>query len=334
MEQGAYDGPPVHARASSKKGAMFDSATRRRGRPAHMRSPDDSPLRDGNRDRVMGLLTERAAKTLTYYFQETNLNYHHWLGEYIKTNPIPRDGKWDDVSGETFLRQLLMGGVTEAKAQVHEDLFSCVKGLGIDPRAIAQRIMDIRKALAEEFIQDMQGIAEENAILMRECAMASLASVLDPAVAALKGGAPLTAHPELMDSGPVTIPNTAGGFVTEASESALERFQRQRGEDADSASAAADAALDAPRPPGLDDVDDAWYHSEFESELEATDMWKRRFRLMKQDGAAAGGQAAPGKPSDGVDQGSSPTAQGEDASEKNDGSPGIEPGSGPESGSA
>ena len=56
-----YDGPPTFARAQSKKGAMCDAKTRRRGRPAHLRSPEDSPLRDGNRDRVIGLLTERCA---------------------------------------------------------------------------------------------------------------------------------------------------------------------------------------------------------------------------------------------------------------------------------
>lgn len=33
---------------------------RRRGRPAHLRSPTDSPLRDGNRDRLVGLLTKRS----------------------------------------------------------------------------------------------------------------------------------------------------------------------------------------------------------------------------------------------------------------------------------
>ena len=42
------------------------------------------------RDRLIGLLTERAAKTLLYYLSETNLNVYHWFGVYIKENPIPR----------------------------------------------------------------------------------------------------------------------------------------------------------------------------------------------------------------------------------------------------
>ena len=51
-------------RARSQKGDSFERVGRRRGRPAWTRNPDDSPLRDGNRDRLIGLLTERAAKTL------------------------------------------------------------------------------------------------------------------------------------------------------------------------------------------------------------------------------------------------------------------------------
>lgn len=40
-------------------GNVFKGEKRRKGRPAHMRSPYDTPLRDGNRDRLLGLLTER-----------------------------------------------------------------------------------------------------------------------------------------------------------------------------------------------------------------------------------------------------------------------------------
>jgi hypothetical protein len=66
-------------RARSHSGTAYANSTRRRGRPAHVRSAEDSPLRDGNRDRLIGLLTLRAAKTLEYYFVETNLTYHEWL---------------------------------------------------------------------------------------------------------------------------------------------------------------------------------------------------------------------------------------------------------------
>lgn len=45
----------------SSKGANFERADRRRGRPAHMRSPDDTPLRDANRDFMLGVITARCA---------------------------------------------------------------------------------------------------------------------------------------------------------------------------------------------------------------------------------------------------------------------------------
>jgi len=41
------------------KGASFSKADRRRGRPAYLRSPDDTPLRDANRDFMLGVLTAR-----------------------------------------------------------------------------------------------------------------------------------------------------------------------------------------------------------------------------------------------------------------------------------
>lgn len=49
----------------------------------------------------------RAARTLCYYLSEMNPNVYHWLVVFMKDHPIPRDGAWDDVSGESFLRLLL-----------------------------------------------------------------------------------------------------------------------------------------------------------------------------------------------------------------------------------
>lgn len=75
--------------------------------------------------------------------------------EYIRRNPIPTTGSWDAISGEEFLRKLLTGGLETAtwKGGVQDPLFSHVGTLGVDPRALGQRIMDIRTALATEFIQ-------------------------------------------------------------------------------------------------------------------------------------------------------------------------------------
>lgn len=38
----------------------------------------------------MGLLTERAAKTLIFYFMELNPTLMQWLEYYMTENPIPR----------------------------------------------------------------------------------------------------------------------------------------------------------------------------------------------------------------------------------------------------
>lgn len=76
----ARDTSPLLRPGSNKGVYGAANKTRRRGRPAFKRRPDDSPLRDGNRDRLIGLLTMRAAKTLEYYFSETNLTYNQWLG--------------------------------------------------------------------------------------------------------------------------------------------------------------------------------------------------------------------------------------------------------------
>lgn len=137
--------------------------------------PDDSPLRDGNRDRLLGLLTERAAKTLLFYCSETNQHLYHWLMDYIKKNPIPRDGAFEDVSGETFLMNLMVEPAISARAQPALDpLFDCSTPLTVDPRNVAQRIMDIRVAMSKEFQEDLSRIDEENMELLRRSLMVSL----------------------------------------------------------------------------------------------------------------------------------------------------------------
>lgn len=183
---------------NSLKGKSFQKSNRRRGRPAHLRTPFDSPLRDGNRDRLMGLLTARAARTLLCYLAETNLNVYHWLMIYIKENPIPQNGNWDEVSGETFLRKLLSMPVATAKLQLNRDpMFDCIQASGVDPRSIAQRVMDIRSQLAKEFIQDLNGVTEENSSLLRETLNASLANMFKSEVVAERKSGDWV-HPEML----------------------------------------------------------------------------------------------------------------------------------------
>jgi hypothetical protein len=49
------------------------------------------------------------------YLMETNVNVYSWLITFYKANPIPRNGSWDEVSGDAFLRKLLSMPVEEAK---------------------------------------------------------------------------------------------------------------------------------------------------------------------------------------------------------------------------
>jgi len=137
--------------------------------------PDDSPLRDGNRDRLVGLLTQRACKTLLFYCSETNQHMYHWLNAFVEQNPIPREGKVEDISGETFLMELMQRPAEQARAQPWLDpLFDCSTPLTVDPRQVAQRIMDIRVQIARELQQDLNKIEEENMEMLRQSLMLSL----------------------------------------------------------------------------------------------------------------------------------------------------------------
>jgi hypothetical protein len=52
------------------------------------------------------------------------------------------------VSGETFLRTLLSMPVSSAKFETGRDeMYDCTVPIGVDPRNIAQRIMDVRALL-------------------------------------------------------------------------------------------------------------------------------------------------------------------------------------------
>ncbi len=61
-----------------------------------------------------------------------------------------------------------------------DPLFDCSPTLSIDPRQVAQRIMDIRSALAEEFIEDLKGVQDDNLQLLRDCLTINLANLEAP----------------------------------------------------------------------------------------------------------------------------------------------------------
>ena len=119
---------------------------------------------------------------MLHYCTETNQHLHGWLSSYVEANPIPTLGSWEDISGDTFLLGLLQQNVVaEIKARPGMDpLFDCSPTLSIDPRQVAQRIMDIRSALAEEFIEDLKGVQDDNLQLLRDCLTINLANLEAP----------------------------------------------------------------------------------------------------------------------------------------------------------
>lgn len=101
----------------------------------------------------------------------------------------------------------------------------------------------------QEFIEDLTDVAEENAILMRECAMASLAALESMDTDEEEAGIALTPHPEMLNAEPGPIPDTVAEFMSRAAESDVERYHRERGEKGeDSSSEAATSSVDEVRP--------------------------------------------------------------------------------------
>lgn len=150
----------------------------------------------------MGLLTDRAARTMLYYLFELNPTLYGWLSQYMKDNKIPKEGNWSDVSGETFLRDMLLTPIEETRwgQQVGIDnLYDCTGRLIVDPRNIAQRIMEIRSQIAKEWIEELKTVSEENALLLRETVTSSFSleniATASPSEASRSGS---VVHPEMM----------------------------------------------------------------------------------------------------------------------------------------
>lgn len=54
-----------------------------------------------------------------------------------------------------------------------DSLYDCTGRLIVDPRNVAQRIMEIRSQIAKEYIEELKTVSEENALLMRETVVSS-----------------------------------------------------------------------------------------------------------------------------------------------------------------
>lgn len=173
---------PSSSDGDSSKDSPGNDIDQNRRASRHTWDPQDSPLRDGNRDRLMGLLTERAARTLAYYLMETNVHLYNWWMAYLEANPpVGRKGGWEESRGDAFLKKLLsMPSAEVAWSMNRPEVFNIVKHLDINPRELATRVMDIRCALAKEFMKDLADVgSEENLVLLRETLMDSLNASVD-----------------------------------------------------------------------------------------------------------------------------------------------------------
>lgn len=147
---------------------------------------DCTPLRDANRDFMLGVITARACRTLVIYLYETNLNVAQWLNSFMAENPITLSGTWEDISGDTFLKKLLAMPIEEAKFNAGrvDKLHDNFSSIGVDPRSLAQRIMAIRSQIAQEVAEDLKLVPEDNNELLRQSLRASLENCLKMADAA------------------------------------------------------------------------------------------------------------------------------------------------------
>ena len=87
-------------------------------------------------------------------------------------NKIPDNGRPEEVSGDDFLRALLCLGEQRIVNPYTQE------SLTIDPRSLAQRILEIRAHLAKEWHEDIKFVREENADMLREALQCSLTNML------------------------------------------------------------------------------------------------------------------------------------------------------------
>lgn len=73
-------------------------------------------------------------------------------------------------------------------------MYNCTGALIVDPRNIAQRIMEIRSQIAKEWIEELTLVSEENSLLMRETLTSSLSLEDIPTVQE-----PPPSHPDFQD---------------------------------------------------------------------------------------------------------------------------------------
>lgn len=134
------------------------------------------------------------------YLQETNVVACQWLMTFMNANPITLSGSWEEISGDAFLKKLLSMPVQEHRFQNGcEDIHNNFSAIAVDPRSIAQRILEVRAQLAKELIQDVALVPEDNDLLLQQSLLASLESSFRILPTLPPAAAEGPVHPELMD---------------------------------------------------------------------------------------------------------------------------------------
>lgn len=144
---------------------------------------------------------------------ELNPTLYGWWLRYLEDHPIPRDGNWDDISGETFLRELMALSYQETSWGSQRgvpSMYDCTGSIGVDPRNLAQRVMDIRSQIAKEWIEELKSVSEENALLMRESLVNSFSLENLPVTESDTSDDEGFVHPEMMLD-PEVDDSAAGG---------------------------------------------------------------------------------------------------------------------------
>lgn len=76
-----------------------------------------------------------------------------------------------------------------------DSLYDCTGRLIVDPRNVAQRILEIRSQIAKEWIEELKSVSEENALIMRETVVSSFSMENIPVVEDSSN----TTHPDFID---------------------------------------------------------------------------------------------------------------------------------------
>lgn len=126
-------------------------------------SPSDgSPLRGRNLQLCTALLTQHAVARILPFLRGSSNAEYVWLAKYLAGNGAISDGK-------TFLRRMLGQEGVQDKYSMR----------AVDPRGIAVQIMDMRGGIADEWVQAMRGVVDEQDALLRSLLERALQASLD-----------------------------------------------------------------------------------------------------------------------------------------------------------